>query len=258
MKIVVVGGTGLIGRKLIAKLRESGHDAVAAALETGIDTLTGAGLAEAFAGAQVVVDVSNSPSFEDEAVLRFFMTSTRNILSAELAAGVKHHVALSIVGAERVQDSGYMRAKVAQEKLIAADKVPYTILRATQFFEFVGRIADASTDGDTVHLTPAMMQPVAAEDVASALASVAVAAPINGMLELAGPDPIRMVELARGLLTAKHDKRRVVTDDQAPYFGAILNDSSLTPGKHARLGQIHFADWLTTAVEGGRSPTAKR
>jgi uncharacterized protein YbjT (DUF2867 family) len=244
MKIVVIGGSGLIGTKLVNKLREDGHEAVAASPASGVDTLTGAGLAEALKGAQVVVDVSNSPSFEDAAVLKFFETSTRNLLSAEAAAGVRHHVALSIVGADRSPDSGYMRAKIAQEKLIKAAKVPYTILRATQFFEFIGRIADESTEGNTVRLPSALMQPVAADDVAAALARVAENEPVNGIVELAGPEPIRMDELARRLLSAKHDPRQVTADVHARYFGAEVNDKSLTPGDNTRIGPTRFAEWL--------------
>lgn len=244
MKIVVIGGSGLIGTKLVNKLREHGHEAVAASPASGVDTLTGAGLTEALTGAQVVVDVSNSPSFEDAAVLKFFETSSRNLLPAEAAAGVKHHVALSVVGADRVPDSGYMRAKIAQEKLIEAGKVPYTILRATQFFEFIGRIADGSTEGNTVRLAPALMQPVAAEDVAAALARVAVGEPVNGMVELAGPESIRLDELARRLLSAKHDARQVAADDHARYYGAVVNDRSLTPGDNPRIGPTRFAEWL--------------
>ena len=245
MKIVVIGGSGLIGTKLVNKLREHGHEAVPASPNSGVDTLTGAGLAEAFKDAQVVVDVTNSPSFEDAAVLKFFETSTRNLLSAEAAAGVRHHVALSVVGADRMPDSGYMRAKLAQEKLIKAGKVPYTILRATQFFEFIGRIADGSTEGNTVRLTPALMQPVAADDVATALGRVAVGEPLNGIVELAGPEPIRLDELARRFLSAKHDARQVTADVHARYFGAELNDCSLTPGDNPRIGAIRFEEWLS-------------
>jgi uncharacterized protein YbjT (DUF2867 family) len=248
MKIVVIGGSGLIGKKLVNILREHGHEAVAASPASGVDTLTGAGLAEALKGAQVVVDVTNSPSFEDAAVLKFFETSTRNLLSAETAAGVKHHVALSIVGADRSPDSGYMRAKVAQEKLIRAATVPYTILRATQFFEFIAAIVDGSTEGNTVRLTLALMQPVAADDVAAALAPVATSAPVNGIVELAGPEPLPLAELARRLLTAKHDKRQVIADVKARYFGAELNDQSLTPGDNPRMGQTRFDDWLSRSA----------
>lgn len=244
MKIVVIGGSGLIGTKLVNNLREHGHEAVAASPDSGVDTLTGKGLAEALTGAQVVVDVSNSPSFEDAAVLKFFETSTRNLLSAEAAAGVRHHVALSVVGADRIPDSGYMRAKIAQEKLIKAAAVPYTILRATQFFEFIGRIADGSTDGNTVRLSPALMQPVAADDVAAELARVALGAPVGGIVELAGPEPIRLDELARRLLSAKHDARQVTADVHARYFGAEVNDQSLTPGDNPRVGPTRFDEWL--------------
>jgi uncharacterized protein YbjT (DUF2867 family) len=248
MKVVVIGGSGLIGSKLVNKLREHGHEAVAASPASGVDTLTGAGVAEALTGTQVVVDVSNSPSFEDAAVLKFFETSTRNLLSAEKAAGVGHHVALSVVGAERSPDSGYMRAKVAQEKLIKSGTVPYTILRATQFFEFIGRIADDATEDNTVRLPSALMQPVAADDVAAALARVATESAVNGTVELAGPEPIRMDELARRLLSAKHDARNVTVDAHARYFGAELNDQSLTPGKSPRIGPTRFEEWLSRSV----------
>jgi uncharacterized protein YbjT (DUF2867 family) len=248
MKIVVIGGSGLIGSKLVNKLREHGHEAVAASPASGVDTLTGAGVAEVLTGAQVVVDVSNSPSFEDAAVLKFFETSTRNLLSAEKAAGVGHHVALSVVGAERSPDSGYMRAKLAQEKLIKAGTVPYTILRATQFFEFIGRIADDATEGNTVRLPPALMQPCAADDVAAALVRVALELPVNGTVELAGPEPIRMDELARRLLSAKNDARQVTADAHARYFGAELNDQSLTPGDNPRIGVTRFEEWLSRSV----------
>jgi uncharacterized protein YbjT (DUF2867 family) len=245
MKIVVIGGSGLIGTKLVNNLREHGHEAVAASPASGVDTLTGAGLAEALTGAQVVVDVSNSPSFEDAAVLKFFETSTRNLLSAEAAAGVRHHVALSVVGADRIPDSGYMLAKMAQEKLIKAATVPSTILRATQFFEFIGRIADGGTDGDTVRLAPALMQPVAADDVAAELDRVALGEPVYGIVELAGPEPIRLDELARRLLSAKHDARQVTADVHARYFGAEVNDQSLTPGDNPRVGPTRFDEWLS-------------
>jgi uncharacterized protein YbjT (DUF2867 family) len=248
MKVVVIGGTGLIGSKLVNKLREQGQEAVAASPASGVDTLTGAGLPEVLADAQVLVDVSNSPSFKDAAVLKFFETSTRNQLTAEAAAGVGHHVALSVVGADRAPDSGYMRAKIAQESLIKAGKVPYTIVRATQFFEFVGRIADECTDGNNVRLSPALMQPIAADDVAAGLARVVLEPPVNGTVELAGPEPIRMDELCRRLLTAKHDPRQVTADIHVRYFGAELNDRSLTPGENARIGSIRFDDWLSRSV----------
>jgi uncharacterized protein YbjT (DUF2867 family) len=248
MKVVVIGGTGLIGSKLVNKLREHGHEAMAASPASGVDTLTGAGVAEALTGTQVVIDVSNSPSFEDAAVLKFFETSTRNLLSAEKAAGVGHHVALSVVGAERSPDSGYMRAKVAQEKLIKSGTVPYTILRATQFFEFIGRIADECTQGNTVRLSPALMQPIAADDVAAGLARVVMEPPVNGTVELAGPEPIRMDELCRRLLTAKHDPRQVTADIHVRYFGAEVNDRSLVPGDNPRLGSVRFDEWLKRSV----------
>ena len=244
MRIVVIGGSGLIGSKLVNKLRDQGHEAVAASPASGVDTLTGAGLSEVLAGAQVVVDVSNSPSFEDAAVLKFFETSTRNLMAAEAAAGVKYHVALSVVGADRSPDSGYMRAKVAQEKLIKASKVPYSILRATQFFEFIGRIAEEGSSGNTVRVPSAVMQPVAADDVAAALARVALEPPVNGIVELAGPERIRMDELARRVLSAKHDPRQVTVDDHARYFGAEVNDQTLTPGANPRIGPTRFEDWL--------------
>lgn len=248
MKIVVIGGSGLIGKKLVTILREHGHEVVPASPATGVDTLTGAGLAEALNGAQVVVDVTNSPSFEDAAVMKFFETSTRNLLSAEKTAGVKHHVALSVVGADRNPDSGYLRAKAAQEKLIKDSTVPYTILRATQFFEFAGGIADGGTEGNTVRLTSAKLQPIAADDVAAALAPVAMGEPVNGFLEVAGPEPIPLAELAQRWLTAKHDKRQVVVDTKARYFGTELNDKSLTPGPNARIGKIRFDEWLNRSA----------
>ena len=244
MKIVVIGGNGLIGKKLVNKLRASGNDAVPASPSSGVDVLTGAGLADVLKGAQVVVDVTNSPSFEDAAVLNFFQTSARNLLPAEAAAGVGHHVALSVVGADRSPDSGYMRAKVAQEKAIKAATVPYTIVRATQFFEFAGPIADASTEGKTVRLPPALMQPIAADDVAAALADISVGRPLNGTIELAGPEGIRMDEIARLFLSAKRDPREVSTDVHARYYGAEVDDRSLTPGKDPRIGPTRFEDWL--------------
>jgi uncharacterized protein YbjT (DUF2867 family) len=248
MKIVVIGGSGLIGKKLVTILREHGHEVVPASPATGVDTLTGAGLAAAMKGAQVVVDVTNSPSFEDAAVMKFFETSTRNLLASEKTAGVKHHVALSIVGADRNPDSGYLRAKVAQEKLIRDSTVPYTILRATQFFEFIGQIADAGTEGNTVRLTPAKLQPIAADDVAAALAPVAMGEPVNGIIEVAGPEPLPLAELARRWLTAKNDRRQVVDDAKARYFGTELNDRSLTPGENPRIGKIRFDEWLNRSA----------
>ena len=248
MKIVVIGGSGLIGSKLVTKLGEHGHEAVAASPNSGVNTLTGEGLAEVLEDASVVVDVSNSPSFEEVAVMEFFKTSTRNLLTYEAAAGVGHHVALSVVGADRLPDSGYMRAKVAQEAAIKAATIPYTILRATQFFEFIGRIADGSTDGDRVRLSPALMQPVAADDVAAALADVAVGTPVNGTVELAGPEPLRLDELARRVLSAKQDPRQVTADVHARYFGAEVNDQSLTPGDDPRIAPTRFEDWLSRSL----------
>ena len=245
MKIVVIGGSGLIGSKLVKNLRQLDHDVVAASPSSGVNTITGVGLAAGLTGAQVVVDVTNAPSWEDKAVLEFFETSTRNLLAAGAAAGVGHHVALSVVGTERLLQSGYFRAKMAQENLIKASKVPYTIVRATQFFEFVNGIAQSATDGQTVRLPPALMQPIVSDDVAAALADVTVGVPVNGTVELAGPEPIRLDELVRRFLSAKQDARQVVADVHARYFGIELNDQSLTPGDNPRIGPTHFADWLS-------------
>lgn len=245
MKIVVIGGTGLIGQKLVSILRQKGHEAVAASPTSGINTITGEGLAQALTGAQVVVDVANSPSFEDTAVLKFFETSGRNLLAAEATAGVGHHIALSVVGTDRLQASGYFRAKMVQENLIKASRIPYTIVRATQFFEFVGSIARSAADGQTVRLPPALMQPIASDDVAAALADIAVEPPLNGTIELAGPEPIRMDELVRRFLIANRDARKVITDVQAGYFGTAVNDQSLTPGDNPRLAPTRFEDWLS-------------
>ena len=244
MKIVVIGGHGRIGSKIVAKLGEHGHEAVAADPSTGVNTLTGEGLAEAFAGTDVVIDVANSPSFADDDVMEFFTTSTRNILAAEQAAGIGHHVALSIVGSERLPDSGYLRAKVAQEKLITGSSIPYSIVRATQFFEFVGRIADEATEGDTVRLPPVLFQPMAADDVAAAVGRVAVAEPLNGVVEVGGPEAFRFDELVRHALTARQDPRTVVADPAAPYFGAVLSERSIVPDEGARLAATSFDDWL--------------
>lgn len=244
MKVVIVGGSGLIGKKLSNLLRQGGHDVVSASPSSGVNSVTGAGVAEALAGAQVVVDVSNSPSFEERAVLEFFETSSRNLLAAAKTAGVRHYVALSVVGADRLPDSGYMRAKVAQEKLIRAAGLPYTILRATQFYEFVGGIAESGAVDGAVRLPPAQMQPIAADDVAQGLADVVAQSPINGIVELAGPEPIAMDELVRRYFSSKHDERQVVTDTAARYFGAAVNDQSLTPGNNPRLGAIRFEQWL--------------
>jgi len=245
MKIVIIGGSGLIGKKLVNNLRQRGHEVVPASPSSGVNTITGEGLAHALAGAQVVVDVANSPSFEDTAVLKFFETSGRNLLAAEAAAGVGHHVALSVVGTDRLLTSGYFRAKLAQENLIKVSPVPYTIVRATQFFEFVGSIAQSATDGQTVRLPPALMQPIVSEDVADALADIAVGKPLNGTVELAGPEPIRLDELVRRILIANQDARTVTTDVHALYFGTELNDQSLTPGINPRLGPTRFEEWLS-------------
>ncbi|HEX2228676.1 MAG TPA: SDR family oxidoreductase [Candidatus Binatia bacterium] len=248
MKIVVIGGSGLIGTKLVNRLRESGQEVLAASPSSGVNTITGEGLAKALAGAQVVVDVSNSPSWEDKAVLEFFETSTRNLLATETAANVRHHVALSVVGTERLLQSGFFRAKMAQEELIQASKIPYTIVRSTQFFEFVNGIAQSATDGQTVRLPPALMQPIVSDDVAAALADVAINAPVNGMIELAGPELIRQDELVRRFLSAKQDARQVVTDVHARYFGIDLNDQSLTPSDNPRIGPTRFDDWLSRSI----------
>jgi uncharacterized protein YbjT (DUF2867 family) len=248
MKIVVIGGSGLIGTKLVNKLRQLGHEVVAASPSSGVNTITGEGLAEALADAQVVVDVTNSPSWEDKAVLEFFETSSRNLLAAEVAAGVKHHVALSVVGTDRLLQSGFFRAKMAQEDLIKASKVPYTILRSTQFFEFVSGIVQSATDGQTVRLSPAFVQPVVSDDVAAALAEVTLGTPVNGTVELAGPERLRLDELVRRFLSAKQDARQVVADVHARYFGVELNDKSLTPGDNPRIGPTRFEDWLSRSI----------
>lgn len=248
MKIVVIGGSGLIGKKLVGQLRERGHDVVPASPSLGVNAVTGEGLSEALAGAQAVVDVANAPSWEDQAVLEFFEASGRNLLAAEAVAGVRHHVALSVVGTDRLLASGYFRAKLAQENLIKASSTPYTIVRATQFFEFVGAIAQSATDGQTIRLPPALMQPIASDDVAAALADVAAAESLNGMVELAGPEPIPMDELARQFLIASQDARQVIADSQARYYGIPVDDRSLTPGDHPRIGPTRFADWLSRSI----------
>jgi uncharacterized protein YbjT (DUF2867 family) len=244
MRIVVIGGTGMIGSKVVANLTARGHEAVAAAPATGVNTLTGDGLAEAVQGADVVIDVTNAPSWGDQEVRDFFVTSTTNQLAAEAAANVGHHVALSIVGADREPDSGYLRAKVAQEELITASGRPYTILRSTQFFEFVRAIANTAADGDQIRLTDASFQPIAADDVASFLTDTALAPPANATLEIGGPEPIGLAELARRALAHDGDPRTVVDDPDAPYYGAKVTDGSLTPGPGARLGAVRFDDWL--------------
>ena len=248
MKLVIIGGTGLIGSKLVTKLKEHGHEAVPASPDTGVNTLTGEGLAEALQGASVVVDVSNSPSFEDAAVMEFFTTSTRNLLAAAGAAGVTHHVALSVVGTERLSESGYFRAKTAQEELIKKSPIPYSIVHATQFFEFIKRIADDATDGTTVRLAPVFIRPMAADDVATAVGRVAVGAPVNGVVEVAGPEQFRLDELIREGLKARRDPRDVVADPQSRYFGALLSERTLVPADGARLGEIRFQEWLGQPV----------
>jgi uncharacterized protein YbjT (DUF2867 family) len=252
MKIVVIGGTGLIGSKLVATLGQHGHEALAAAPNTGVDTLTGDGLADAVAGASVLVDVSNSPSFEDAAVLEFFETSTRNLVAAAAAAGVGHYVALSVVGTERLPDSGYLRAKVAQEKLIENSSVPFSLVRATQFFEFVARIADGATEGGSVRIPPVLFQPVAADDVAEVVAGTAMGPPRNGRVEVAGPERLRMDEFFRTALAARHDPREVVTDEHARYFGTELTERSLVPLGEASTGKLRYADWLARTTQGGQ------
>lgn len=248
MKIVVIGGSGLIGSKLVPKLRAQGHEAVPASPDSGVNTLTGKGLAEALKGASVVVDVSNSPDWEDAAVLNFFETSTRNLLNYESAAGVKHHVALSVVGTDRLSQSGYFRAKIAQEKLIKEGSIPYSIVHATQFFEFLKGLADISMDGGKVHLPPVFFQPMAADDVAAGVATVALAPPVNGLVEIAGPEQFRVDELVRRRLATLNDSREVVADPEARYAGAKLDERTLLPGKNARLGETRFETWLTQPV----------
>jgi len=254
MKIVVIGGTGLIGSRLVQQLRERGQEVVAASPKSGVNSITGEGLADALKGASAVVDVTNSPSWEDAAVLQFFETSTRNLLEYEGRAGVRHHVALSVVGTERLLESGFFRAKMAQEKLIQASSIPCTIVRATQFFEFVKSIGDFSTSGNQVHLPPAFFQPMAADDVAQALVGIAMGPPANGMVEIGGPEPFRLDELVRRQLAALNDPRAVVTDPHARYFGIAVSERALLPGKDARLGQTHFDDWLRHTAK----PSAKK
>jgi uncharacterized protein YbjT (DUF2867 family) len=244
MKTVVIGGSGLIGKKLVNNLQQSGQEVVAASPSAGVNTITGEGLAQAFTGAQVVVDVSNAPSWEDKAVLEFFETSARNLSTAEAAAGVRHHIALSVVGTERLLTSGYFRAKMAQENLIKGSGVPYTIVRATQFFEFIGGIAQFSTVGETVHLPSALWQPIAADDVATALAEITLAAPANGIIELAGPERAGLDQLVARFLAGTNDPRKVIADPKALYYGVELNDQSLTPGANPLIGATFFEDWL--------------
>src|SRR6516165_8227691 len=254
MKIVVIGGTGLIGSKLVNKLREHGHEAVAAAPNTGVNTLTGEGLAEVLKDASVVIDVSNAPSWEDAAVLNFFETSTRNLLTHEAAAGVGHHVALSVVGTDRLSESGYFRAKIAQEKLIKEFSIPYSIVHATQFFEFVKGLADISMVGGKVHLPPVLFQPMAAEDVASGVGRVAVGPPVNGIVEIGGPEQFRLDELVRRRLASLKDPREVIADPEALYSGAKIGERTLVPGNDARLGETHFETWLARSA--ATAPTA--
>src|SRR5262245_3328852 len=245
MKIIVIGGTGLIGTKVVKNLRDKGQAVVAASPSKGINSVTGEGLAAALVGAQVVVDVANAPSWGDKAVLEFFETSSRNLLSADATAGARYHVALSVVGTDRLLASGYFRAKMAQENLIKAALIPYTIVRATQFFEFVDGIAKSAAEGQALRLPPVLMQPIASEDVAAAVAEAALSKPLNGTVDVAGPDPIRQDELVRQFLNATGDARKVITDPKALYFGIAVNDQSLTPGSKPRLGPTHFADWLS-------------
>ena len=245
MKIVVIGGSGLIGSRLVTKLREHGQEAIAASPNSGVNSLTGEGLAEAMKGASVVVDVSNAPSWEDAAVMHFFETATRNLLSYEAAAGVGHHVALSVVGSERLLESGYFRAKIAQEDLIKSSSIPYSIVRATQFFEFVNGIADFSTDGNKVRLPSTLIQPMAADDVASAVGRIAMGSPVNGTVEVGGPEKFRLDELVRRGLAARKDPREVVADPHARYYGIEVSERTLLPGDDARLGETRFETWLT-------------
>lgn len=248
MKVVIIGGTGLIGSKLVSRLRDGGHLAVPASPDTGVNTLTGEGLGQVLTGAAVVIDVSNSPSFDDAAVLKFFKTSTGNLLAAEAAEGVGHHVALSVVGSDRLTESGYMRAKVAQEKLIRGSTIPYSIVRATQFFEFSKRIADEATVGNTVRVPPVLFQPMAADDVADAVCRVALGAPLNGVVEVGGPQQFRFDEFLKLGLSARHDPREVVADPEARYFGAEMDERSLVPGADARLGETRFEAWLAQSA----------
>jgi uncharacterized protein YbjT (DUF2867 family) len=248
MKIVVIGGTGLIGSKLVTKLREHGHEALAASPNTGVNSITGEGLADALKGASAVVDVTNSPSWEDTAVLEFFETSTRNLLTYGAAAGVKHHVALSVVGTERLLESGFFRAKLAQENLIKSSKIPYTIVRATQFFEFLKKIADYSTEGNKVVLPRAFIQPMAANDVASALAKIATSSPVTGTVEIGGPEAFDLAGIARRTLAASQDPREVISDPNGRYYGIKVNERSLIPDSGARLGDTHFETWLTQSA----------
>jgi uncharacterized protein YbjT (DUF2867 family) len=250
MKIVVIGGAGLIGSRLVTKLQARGHDVLAASPGTGVNSVTGEGLREAVSGAQVVVDVSNAPDWDDDAVMHFFQTSSRNLLAAEAAAGVGHHVALSVVGTDRLTESGYFRAKLVQEELIESSSIPYSIVHATQFFEFMDGIADSATDSNTVRLPPALIQPMAADDVASGLARVASGSPVNGIVEIAGPEEFRLDELIRGVLKARNDPREVITDPEARYFGIAPSGRTLLPGDGAWIGGVRFDDWRKDAAAG--------
>src|SRR2546423_2561142 len=250
MKILVIGGTGLIGSKLMTKLNQQGHEAVAASPSRGVNTITGEGVAAAMEGTSVVVDVSDSPSFEYRAALEFFQTSTRNLQAAETTAGVGHHVALSVVGTDRLTESGYFRAKIAQEALIKASSIPYSIVHATQFFEFIKSIADAATDGNTVRVAPVLFQPIASDDVATAVARTAVTAPVNGVIEVGGPERFRFDGLLRQFLDSQMDRREVVADPEALYFGAVLAERTLVPEEGAMLGETRFEDWLSQSAAG--------
>jgi uncharacterized protein YbjT (DUF2867 family) len=247
MKIVIIGGTGLIGSKTVERLRKRGHEVIAASPNTGVNTLTGEGLAQALTGAQVVIDLANSPSFEDKPAMDFFETSGQNLLAAEKVAGVRHHVALSVVGTERLQDSGYFRAKLVQEKLIRASGIPFTIVHSTQFMEFLGGIAQSGTIGDTVHLPPAFVQPIASDDVADAMADVAVGEPVNGVVEIAGPERAHLSDFVARYLKASADPRKVVADPEARYFGVRLQEGSLVSDENPRLGRIDFDQWFATS-----------
>ncbi|WP_428414833.1 SDR family oxidoreductase [Pararhizobium sp.] len=248
MKIVVIGGTGLIGSKLVKRLQAKGHEVIAASPASGVNAFSGEGLAEVLVGAQVVVDVANSPSFEDKAVMEFFQTSGRNLLTAEAAAGIKHHVALSVVGTERLQASGYFRAKLAQETLIKESNVPYTLVQSTQFFEFMFGIAQSGTQGDKVHLSPALMQPIVSDDVADILADLVVRAPANGIVEIAGPETIRISDAVTEYLRQIGDSREIVVDEKTPYFGALLDDKTLMPSAGVLVGKTAFSQWVKTAT----------
>ena len=250
MKIVVIGGTGLIGSKVVIMLSQQGHEAVAASPSRGVNTITGEGVSAVMEGASVIVDVSNSPSFEYRAALEFFQTSTRNLQAAETAAGVRHHVALSVVGTDRLAESGYFRAKIAQEALIRASSIPYSIVHATQFFEFIKNIADAATDGSTVRVAPVLFQPIAPDDVATAVARTAVGAPVNGVIEVGGPEQFRFDDLIRRFLASRNDPREVVADPEALYFGAVLAERTLVPEEGAMLGETRLDDWLSQSATG--------